>query len=168
MLKTILQYLLSTIGYAILLLALIFPLASFKVLASSAVFPAIDVIIIYYFVCYHRMGMIKILLISVFIDQLYGLPLGCSTAAFICGSLSLKLASKWFLVKEYVSNMLLFCSYCFVIFAVRYLTFIIVQKGDVSLFELTFQYLISIFSYPIARALLDRIYPLFNFKAKNA
>lgn len=113
------------------------------------------------------MGVIKILLISPFIDQSYALPLGSSTLAFIAAQLALKIAGKWFLTKEYVSNFLLFCAYSFLIFSVRYLTAIAEAKYP-SLFELVFQYLITVFSYPLARVVLDKMSLLFNYKTKNA
>ena len=168
MLKSVLQHCLATAGCLILLIALIFPLVTFKISVSTAIFPAIDIIVIYYFTCYHKIGIVRVLLLSAFIDQIYGLPLGCSTLAYVCGQLSLKLADKWFLIKGYINNVLIFCCYCFVVFSVRYLTFLATEKGSISSFELIFQYLTSICSYPLVRALLDRICPLFNFKAKDA
>jgi hypothetical protein len=164
MLKSALQYLLNASGYVVLSMIIIFPLLSFKISASSAIFPALDVIIIYYLVCNCEVRILKILLISPFIDQLYAFPLGCSTVAFIIGQLAFKLVGKWFLVKEYISNFLLFCTYCFVIFTARYFIFT-VQGLYLSLFELAFLYLITIFSYPLSQIVLDKISSLFSLKA---
>lgn len=165
--KMALQYFLNLARYFILLFSLIFPLVNFKISASSAVFPSLEIIIIYYLSCYCRMGVVKILLISPFIDQLYALPLGSSAIAFAAGQLTLKVAAKWFSIKKYVSNFLLFCGYSFLIFFIRYLT-AVAEASYPSLFELVFQYLITVFSYPIARVVLDKISLLFNYKIKNA
>lgn len=164
MLKLALQYLLNISGYVIFLLIMIFPLVSFKISASSAIFPALDVIIIFYLVCNCGVRTLKILLISPFIDQLYAFPLGCSTLAYVIGQLVIRLAGKWFLVKEYISNFLLFCAYCFVIFSTRY--FIFKTQGlQLSLFELSFQYLVTIFSYPLSQIVLEKVSSLFSLKA---
>ena len=165
--KTVLQFFLNLTGYLILLTALIFPVVNFKISASSAVFPSLEIIIIYYLSCYCRTGTIKILLLSLFIDQLYALPVGSSILAFVVGQLAIKVASKWFLTKEYVGNFFLFCAYCLLIFFLRYLA-AIAEANYPSLFELVFQYLITVFSYPVSRVALDKMSELFNYQTKNA
>jgi hypothetical protein len=161
MIKFILQFLLRITGYSLILLILVFPLLSFRISVSLSIFPAIEVILIYYFATYYQLTEGKILVLGLFIDQFYSMILGCNSVVFILGNIFIKFIGKWFLIREYVSNFIIFCGYAMIVLFLRYLIYVSISMYP-SIFEIIFQYLTTVFSYPLIRIILDKSSILFK------
>lgn len=148
------------------LFLLLFPLINYRLGLSSAIFPALDVIIIYYFSTNYHLGYFGIFLTGIFFDQIYGMQLGTNSTVFLLCALMLVYLSKWFSLTDYVINFLCFFGYCFVVFTCRYL--IISHKlGDfIQYCDVVFQYFTTVFTYPLIKACFDTVSPHINKYAK--
>jgi len=157
------NFLINGLVSLLLLLILFFPLVNFKINIVSPIFPAFEIIFIYFLVCYYNFTEGKILVAGLFMDQLYSMPSGCNSLAFLIGSIFFKYMSRQFLIKNYTINFMVFFAYAFVILICRYLIFLSLSQYP-SIFELIFQYLTTIFSYPLLRIFLDKLlqYSKFN------
>lgn len=115
------------------------------------VFPAMDIMIIYYFSTHKNVRYWMIFLIGFIIDQIYQLPIGTSSLSYILANLALTYAGKWLILKEYVTNILVFCAYSAFIISLRYLIFIANYEHIFDGTSLYFYYLTTILSYPILK-----------------
>jgi hypothetical protein len=120
----------------------------------NEIFPAIDIIIIYYFSSYNNIKYWLLLPIGMVLDQSIGLPLGTNSLAFIFANLALNYANKWFILKDYLTNILAFCVYSLFIMSFRYLIFIANYKYSLDSWSLYFYYLTTILSYPLLALLI--------------
>lgn len=141
---------------ACLLLILLFPLVSFRIGIITEIFPACEVIFIYYFSTNRHMAAWQIFIIGIFFDQLYSLPTGANSLVFLLANLLLKFGSRWLLLKDYFINFIFFCGYYLFVFYCRYLIFASKDLYLDNLVPIFFQYLTTIFSYPIFRIPLDK------------
>lgn len=139
-----------------LLLILLFPLVSFRIGIISEIFPAFEVIFVYYFSTNRHMRVWQIFIIGIFFDQLYSMPTGTNSLVFLLANLLLKFGSRWFLFKDYFINFIVFCGYCLFVFYSRYLILSSKTLYLNNLVPIFFQYLTTIFSYPIVRIPLDK------------
>lgn len=139
-----------------LLLLLLFPLVNFKFGLSSAIFPAFDIIFLYYFSTYYNIKFWQLFIFGIFCDELYSMPFGANSLFFIFADIILAITSKWCLLKRYISNFIIFCGYCLLILCLRYGIYDLYLKQTVNIFEMTFQLLTTIFSYPLIRIFLDK------------
>ena len=141
------------------LFLLLFPLINYRLGLSCAIFPALDVIIVYYFSTNYHVKYFLIFLIGLFFDQIYGMPLGTNSIVFLLCALMLVYLGKWFSLADYVTNFLCFFCYCFVVFTCRY--FIISHKSGnfIQNFDVVFQYFTTIFTYPLIKTCFDQVCP---------
>ena len=130
---------------------------------DSEIFPALEIIFIYYCSLNYQIKSWQIFFIGFFFDQLYSMPIGTNSLVFILGDLWLKYISQWFVLKIYSIN---FCGYCFLIFTLRYLIIIGFHLYTLKLLILFFQYLTTIFVYPIVRIPLDKSLDYFKKHVK--
>ena len=151
-------------GIYIFLLCLI-PLKLYKlnlINIFDEIFPAIDIVIIYYFSSYTTIRYWLLFMVGIIIDQIYQIPLGSSSFAFITANVALAYASRWFILKDYITNILVFCIYSFFVISFRYLIFL--TKNDYSFEGLSiyFYYLTTILSYPILKFLIHKPFIVLN------
>ncbi len=120
------------------------------------IFPAIDIIILYYFSSYSKIRYWLLFIIGILIDQTYQMPIGSNAFIFIIANVFLTHASRWFILKDDITNILVFLIYSFFVIGLRSLIFLI--KNDYNFEELPiyFYYLTTIFSYPILRFLIHK------------
>ncbi len=151
---------------ACLLLGLLFPLISFRIGLISPIFPALEIIFVYYFSTNQHLRIWQIFLIGIFFDQLYSMPIGTNSLVFLLANLLLKFVNRRFLLKAYFINFIIFCGYCLFIFYSRYLILSSKTLYLDSFMPLFFQYLTTVFSYPLVRIPLDKSIEYLNKHAK--
>ncbi|XVN43078.1 MAG: hypothetical protein RCG15_01935 [Candidatus Rickettsia vulgarisii] len=147
-------YKLALIEFSLLLV--IFPLGSFRINMASMVFPALEVILLYYFSTIHRISFVTIFIVGLFFDQLYSMPIGSNSLIFITAHALLSLLSKYFILKSYLTNFIIFCFYYFYIIHFRYLLILAKNLSIQGYFIMIMQYLTTIFSYNLLRIPFDK------------
>lgn len=156
MLKTISKFLLILLLLIYLALIWLLPFEWYKIGMYGEIFPALDIIIIYYLSTYKKIQYWHLFIIGLFIDQLYHFPLGVSPLVFIFMSWFLRKIGEWFLLKNYITNYIIFCIYSMCIIFLRYMFITIKGINHIEGFAIFFYYLTTIFSYPIVRTLIER------------
>lgn len=141
---------------------ILFPEFAYKIGIKSRIFPALEIIFIYYFMTLYSLNMLGIFLIGLMLDQVNSMPFGASSLVFLTAYVILKLSSRFFAVKNYLVNFIVFCIYCLFVLNFKYLL-VSVKKLEIDGYlTLLFQYLTTIFSYNLVRLVLDS--PLSYFK----
>lgn len=146
------------LGLYILLICLI-PLKLYKlglINMCGEIFPAVDVIVIYYFSTYTTIRYWILFIIGIIIDQIYQVPIGLNSFVFITVNLILNYASSWFILKDEVTNILIFCAYSLLIIGFRYIIFLTKNNYGFGGTSVYFYYLTTVFSYPILRFLIHK------------
>ncbi len=126
----------------------ILPFQWYKIGPYSEIFPAFDLIIIYYLSTYSNIKYWHLFLIGLIIDQLCNLPVGINSMLFILSYKVLKISSQWFILKNYKTNIIIFTMYSFIIALSRYLTVTVKSTYHIEGSSIIFYYLTTIFSYP--------------------
>ena len=149
------------------LLLIIFPLENFRINLDNVIFPAFEVILLYYFVSLYSLNFLLIFLTGILFDQLYSMPLGTNSLVFVVAHLILKFCGKFFSTKEYLTNFILFCFYY--LFVLHFRAILILTKGLViqGYLAMLFQYLTTICSYSLLRIPLDKSLEYFKVHAKQ-
>jgi cell shape-determining protein MreD len=120
------------------------------------IFPAVDLIVIYYFSTYTTIRSWILFIIGIIIDQIYQVPVGLNSFALITINLILNYASRWFILKDEITNILIFCAYSLLLIGFRYIIFLAKNNYGFEGFSIYFYYLTTIFSYPILRFLIHK------------
>lgn len=124
--------------------------------SNSEIFPAFDLIIIYYVSTYKNIKNWHLFLLGLLIDQLYQIPLGDSSLSLIVANLLLiKFRCKFFL-KDYYTNISIFCVYSILVIFFRFLIVTIKSAHYIQGISIYFYYLTTIFSYPIIKMLIEK------------
>lgn len=146
-----------TIPSASLYLGILFimPFQWYRISSYSEIFPAFDLIIIYYLSTYKKVQYWHLFLLGLLIDQLYHLPVGISSLAFIVANFGLNILNKKLLLKEYLTNLAVFCGYSIFIIFARYLLITIKSTHHIEGLAVYFYFLTTIFSYPIMCILIE-------------
>ncbi|MDG1436675.1 MAG: hypothetical protein P8P83_02680 [Rickettsiaceae bacterium] len=156
MFKYISQFLIIIAASLYIALLFLLPFQWHKFGLYSEIFPAFDLIIIYYLCTHKKIKYWHLFLSGGFIDQLYGLPIGISSLMFILSYYGLKQLRRWFFLKDYITNITIFSFYSFVIILSRYLTVTIKSAYYIEGMSILFYFLTTIFSYPIMRILIEK------------
>lgn len=138
------------------LLLAIFPLGSFKANMASVIFPSLEIILLYYFSTIHKVSFVTIFIIGLFFDQLYSTPIGSNSLIFITAHLLLRLLSKYFTLKSYLTNFIIFCFYYYYIIHFRYLLILIKDLFAQGYLIMLMQYITTILSYNLLRIPFDK------------
>jgi|GEM_PF-786690 len=162
-LQAVLRLLFALLCFFIILL----PWISYKIGIQSKIFPALEIIFIYYFMTLYSLNMLGIFLIGLFIDQVSGMPLGINSLVFVLAYLIFKLSAKFFAVKSYLTNFIVFCVYCLFIINFKYLLVTIKNLEIDGYLTIFFQCLTTIFSYNLVRLILDSPLNYFTRHAKQ-
>lgn len=155
MLKKILKIIQLFIISLSILLLLLFSLVSFKLGISSPIFPALEVMFVYYCSTYCEVKYFLIFLFGIFFDQIYGMPIGTSSFSFLIATITLTYTSKWLSLKDCITNLTVFSCYCALIFFLRYCVLLYKLGAQETFSDIVLQYLTTTLSYPIVRFLLN-------------
>jgi cell shape-determining protein MreD len=120
------------------------------------IFPALDVVIIYYFSTYTNVRYWMLFIIGIILDHVYQIPVGLNSFIFITSNILLNYISRWFILKDEITNVLIFYAYSGVIIGFRYIIFLTKNNYGLEGFSIYFYYLTTIFSYPILRFLIHK------------
>jgi hypothetical protein len=156
MYRFISKLIINLLALSYLWIIFILPFQWYKIGPFGEIFPAFDIIIIYYISTYHSLKYWQLFIIGMAIDQLHVLPPGTSSLAFILGNMGLNYFSKWFLVRKYFTNLAVFCGYSAFIILIRYLIVSIKSTYLIEGYATIFYFLTTIFFYPILSALIER------------
>ena len=166
-LKSSLQIVLKLLFALLCFFIVLFPLVSYKIGIQSRIFPALEIIFIYYFMSLYSLNILGIFLISLLTDQIHAIPLGTSPLVFLSSYIIFKLSSKFFVIKGYLINFTIFCVYCLLVLYLKCLL-VKIKKLEVDGYLIIFsQYLTTIFSYNLARFTLDSPLDYFKKHAKQ-
>ncbi|AGJ01783.1 hypothetical protein [Rickettsia prowazekii] len=161
-LQVILKFFFALLCFCIIL----FPLLSYKINIQSRIFPAMEIIFIYYFMSLYSLNIFSIFFLGLLIDQISGMPIGTDSLVFVSANIIYKLSSKYFLAKNYLINFVVFCFYCLFILNFKYLL-VTIKNLEVEGYLIIFlQSLTTIFSYNIIRLILDSPMDYFKKYAK--
>lgn len=149
---------LFTISIIALYITMLFllPLEWHKISYYSEIFPAIDLIIIYYLMTYYNLKNWHLFIYGMLVDQLYNFPLGSNSIILILSYQGVRLLSHWFLLRDYFTNLIIFYVYCFFVILSRYLVITIKSAHHIEGFTILFYFLTTILFYPIARILIEK------------
>lgn len=138
------------------LLALIMPLENSWLNEGTIILPSCEIILLYYFATIYHINFGVLFLIGIVFDQLYGMPIGTNSVVLISAHMLLKLLGKYFVLRSYLTNFIIFCLYYFYIIHFRYLLIIIKGLTIQGYFVMIMQYLTTIFSYNLLRIPFDK------------
>ena len=148
-------------------LLITFPLENFRINWDSPIFPAFEVILLYYFSSFYSLGLLWIFIIGIFFDQLSSVPLGTNSLVFVITHLILRFGKQFFPTREYLTNFVFFCLYYLLILHFKALLMTIKGFAIQGYLTLIFQYLTTIFSYSLLRIPLDKALEYFKTYAKQ-
>ncbi|WP_341764232.1 hypothetical protein [Candidatus Tisiphia endosymbiont of Beris chalybata] len=138
------------------LLLLIFPLEAFRIDAASIIFPSFDIILLYYFATIYHISFGVIFLIGIVFDQIYSMPIGTNSLVLISAHILVKFLGKYFTLRSYLTNFIIFCCYYFYIIHCRYFLIAIKDLTNQGYFVIIMQYLTTILSYNLIRVPFDK------------
>ena len=169
MYKLIIRLLLAFVFGLYVFLLYIIPIKLYKLNLNifEEIFPAVEIAIIYFFSSYYKVQYWLLFIIGIILDQSNQLPMGVNASAFIIANIILVYINKCLILKDYITNLVIFCIYSFFIISFRCL--ILLKKSEYSFDGLSvyFYYLTTILSYPAIRFLIckplnsDRITTLY-------
>ena len=147
--KFILKFIINIISLCCLWLIFILPSQWYKIGPFGEILPAFEIIIIYYFCTYHELKDWHLFIIGIIIDQIYMFPPGTSPLTLILGNIFLIYFNRWFLLRNYFTNLATFYGYSAFIIIARYLIIFIKSDYPLEGTAIIFYYLTTIFSYPL-------------------
>ena len=157
--------LLAVLAYLVIIS--IMPYELFKIGYHSNIFPALDIIIIYFFSTHRTVKYWHLCILGIILDQLYNMPMGVNPLILIFAKKTLDYTIKSLLLQNnYLSNMLLFCAYSFLVVSLRYLAATIFGNYHIQGISIYFYYLTTILSYPIFYIILEKSLTIFNCYVK--
>ena len=124
--------------------------------SNSEIFPAFDLAIIYYIITYKSIKNWHLFLLGLLIDQLYQIPLGASSLSLIIANLLLNQVRSKFFLKDYYTNISIFCVYSMFVISCKFLIVTIKSTYYIQGISIYFYYLTTIFSYPIIKMLIEK------------
>ena len=166
MLKIISKFLAIALAVIYISVLLILPFQLHKIGLYSEIFPAFDIITIYYLSTYKKMHYWYLFIAGMIIDQLYNLPIGISPLIFIFANIGLQVISKWFILRDYLTNLAVFCVYSIFVILARYLLVTIDSTHHIESLVMLFYFLTTIFSYPIICTLIEKPVKIFGNYAR--
>ncbi|MGX6959933.1 MAG: hypothetical protein ACIPMY_01485 [Rickettsia endosymbiont of Pentastiridius leporinus] len=160
--KNTLQIMLKLLFTLMCFFILLFPEFAYKIGIKSRIFPAMEIIFIYYFMTLYSLNMLGIFFIGLLLDQVTAMPFGTNSLVFLLAYIIFRLCSRFFASKNYLANFIIFCVYCLFILNFKYLLITFKNFEVDGYLTIFLQYLTTIFSYNLVCLLLD--YPISYFK----
>lgn len=139
-------------------LAILFllPLEWHKISSYGEIFPALDIIIIYYIMTYYHPKNWHLFIYGIVVDKLYNFPLGSSALILILSYQALRLLTNWFMLRDYFTNLVIFYAYAFLMILSRYIIITIKSPHSLEGMVILFYFLTTISAYPIMRILIEK------------
>lgn len=156
MYKLAVKFLIYLFSFFYIGLIFIMPFNWYYIGSNSEIFPAFDLIIIYYISTYKSIKNWHLFLLGLLIDQLYQIPLGASSLSLITANLLLNQGKSKFFLKDYYTNISIFCLYSLLVISFRFLIVTIKSSYYIQGISIYFYYLTTIFSYPIIKMLIEK------------
>lgn len=156
MYKLTIKFLVTFISISYISLIFIMPFNWHYFGSNPEIFPAFDLIIIYYISTYKSIKNWHLFLLGLILDQLYQIPLGASSLSLIIANLLLDQSRSRFFLKDYYTNISIFPVYCIFIIASRFLIVTIDSTHYIQGISVYFYYFTTIFSYPIMKILIGK------------
>ncbi|MCZ6902314.1 MAG: hypothetical protein O7C59_04450 [Rickettsia endosymbiont of Ixodes persulcatus] len=153
--KNSLQIILKLLVALLCFFIILFPLVSYKINIQSRIFPAIEIIFIYYFMSLYSLNIFEIFFLGLLIDQISGMPIGTNSLVFLLAYMIYKVSSKYFVTKNNLTNFIIFCVYCLFILNFKYLLVTIKKLEADGYLTIFLQFLTTIFSYNLVRLIPD-------------
>ena len=122
----------------------------------SEIFPAFDLVIIYYISTYLTIKNWHLFIIGFLLDQLYQIPFGASSLSLILANLILNKIGSSFFLRGYFTNLFIFCLYSAFILISRFLIVTINSAHYIEGVSIYFYYLTTIFAYPILSVFIEK------------
>lgn len=164
------KYLGDSFFYLLLLIYftvfIILPFEVFRFGFHSEIFPALDLIIIYYFTTYRKMEIWQLFIIGFVLDPFYGMPIGTNSLILMLTHFLLVYFGKGLSLKKYIMNLLVFIAYGFIAISLRYIAMTIIGPYAMEGYGIYFYFLTTIFSYPIIKILIDKPLKIFHKYAR--
>jgi cell shape-determining protein MreD len=154
------KYLTEFFSFLLLLayftLFIILPFEVFKFGLHSEIFPALDLIIIYYFTTYRKMEVWQLFITGFALDPFYGMPIGTNSLILMLANFLLIYFGKGLSLKKYIINVSIFAAYGFIVILLRYIAMTITGSYGMEGYSIYFYFLTTIFSYPAVKILIDK------------
>lgn len=138
------------------LLLWIVPLEPIWLNKATVILPSCEIILLYYFATLYHISFSWLVIIGVVFDQVYSMPIGTNAVVLISSHMLLKLLGKYFVLRSYLTNFIIFCLYYFYVIHCRYLLIILKGLTTDGYFVMMMQYLTTIFSYNLVRIPFDK------------
>jgi hypothetical protein len=133
------------------------PLISSKNDIITDIFPAIDVMVMYYISSYLTLRYLHIFFIGLVLDQIYLMPIGSNSLIYLLAMLFITFANKHIVLKNDVTNCSFFAAYSLLIIILKLIILATKQSLAPGALIVVFQYLTTIFSYPLIKLIMDKI-----------
>ncbi len=140
------------IGYFLFLLILPFEL--FVFLYRFNYFPALDLMVIYYFCSKLKVNNVVLFVLGVLIDPMHNMPIGTNSLSLICGNVLINKLKEFIEVQDYILNCTIFCFYSLLIIVLRFLIITIVSSYYIEGNSIYFYYVITILIYPSVQVIV--------------
>ncbi|MCC2646587.1 MAG: rod shape-determining protein MreD [Rickettsiaceae bacterium] len=153
------EFVVYSLFYSLLIIISIIPLASFRLGELSSIFPAIEIVIIFYFSIYKPSILPLWLLFTygIILDLVYGLAVGISVIPVIIISFLLRNQRQIFNRKEFKIVFLGFSLACILYLGLKYIIFSWYYSHFFDLKLVLIQGISTIFIYPIIHYSLQQI-----------
>lgn len=149
-------FLISILAIGAIILLLFLPLMIFRFGVVSEIFPAVEIMIVYYISLNYKIRYWHLFLVGIVVDQFYYFPLGLSSLTFILANILLEKLRKLVLLKALVIHFIVFCTYVLFVMSCRYLLIFDKNFYPPNVIVIFFQSCTTIFSYPILKKFFDK------------
>ncbi len=122
----------------------------------DGIFPAIDIVILYYFSSYSGIRYWLLFIIGIILDQIYQMPIGSNSLVFITANVALSYANRWFVLKDEITNIIVFGVYSFFVVSFRELIFLVKNDYNIQGVSIYFYYITTFLSYPTLKFLIQK------------
>lgn len=146
---------LSTIIFLLFVL-LSLPFQWYKIGYYNEIFPALDLIAIYYLSTHKNLQYFHLFIIGLAIDRFYCFPIGTNSTTLVICHFMLLTISRWFIIKDYITNIITFCVYSIFATTIRYFLITIISAYHIDGYSIYFYLLTTIFSYPIIYFFIEK------------
>lgn len=147
----------TTLLYFSALMLTFLPIALIKIGITAEILPTLEISIIYFFALYHPISIWQIFLYGIFIDELYGLPIGLDSALLITIYAGLQKLHIILNSKPPFSSIIGFIVTSFIFILLKYLLLTYQFEYVVHLSKIIIQCFTTIIFYPTVYYLLSKI-----------
>ena len=96
--------------------------------------------------------------VGLILDQLYHMPTGSNSLIIITVNLALSYSNRWFVLKDEITNIVVFSIYSFFIISFKEIIFLTKNDYNFQGKSIYFYYITTFLSYPILKFLIHKPY----------